>query len=746
MERFIQTYKNGLLLSITVIFLAVFVSFSRGRVEKNFFLFIILSCIFIATYPFIKKIWKILFSVSRDAAAHITIQRSLLFTVLGLMILYGSTYVFYAYWDSLPKAPATEILIGLSLIFFNIAAVIAVYLWLTFIAYNIGSRVIAKYFKIAFTEVEHFLVSVGMGLYGIILFYFLLTSLRLLVVGLPLLIGFTCIRTYQLRRHIVGFLGRRVDMKKLLGIKDPGSKTLRLFLSVLLLLIFFGFMHFAQRIGAEDDLISYWNIATTYLAHDGFVRFPLFPANEMTFSSTYLIMPLAQLFAPSTSLLSSYIFSLLLLLIAHEFAKRYSIRAIIIGLCLMVTYPNFFLFTVRPDILLSFFIALAILCILKIDHANDRVRAVILSGFFTGAAISAKYNAILFIPLLAILALYQARSWKTAMTHLTVAGAMILVAFAPWALFNSIEYNNPLHPFFEKGTQNFYLSSSLFQNASENKKIKEHYTSEYLFDTENNINNSQSGLQNFMIMSLVNRGWSSSQLGPFVLILFLLLAVNGSADRFTRILLFGTILSYILWDFIEINQIHYLYFLIPWVLFLVASQLDRLKNRFVIFAVTGLVVFWNVLLTNPAATIKAATMNLSNNEAFIARSSSWVDFKNETIDEIAKTDPSYVILILFAPFYANVKDSYLHVYQNAWDYTWLDVASGTENAEKTIAELKRRGITHLGMVNIKLIDAPDRCTEIACPITHALYLRAEELRAMLPVAIQNDYLTIYSVE
>ncbi len=98
------------------------------------------------------------------------------------------------------------------------------------------------------------------------------------------------------------------------------------------------------------------------------------------------------------------------------------------------------------DIGLVMFVFLAVYAFWNWREGSDR-RWLLLSAVLCGFAIGTKYNALPFLVLLSILALYEGGRQRDLKAPLVFAGGAVLTA-APWFLRNFYYTRNPLYPFF----------------------------------------------------------------------------------------------------------------------------------------------------------------------------------------------------------------------------------------------------------------------------------------------------------
>ena len=108
------------------------------------------------------------------------------------------------------------------------------------------------------------------------------------------------------------------------------------------------------------------------------------------------------------------------------------------------------------ELAMTFYVLLAALVVLdaiQAETATPDAKALVLAGTLAGFAVGTKYNAGLYVPVLALPLIYRnhrdgAVGARALARQLALFFASAALAFAPWALKNWLFYHDPVFPFF----------------------------------------------------------------------------------------------------------------------------------------------------------------------------------------------------------------------------------------------------------------------------------------------------------
>ncbi len=669
---------------------------------------------------------------------HLNIVTILGVSYLSNVLVFVLVYLFHIQGGATTIYSPILIGAGISSIIVKILILYLLFFWLTFFSHSVGET-ISKNIGLRGEMRIQFFTNIGLGFFVTMLCYFILALLHQLTLGpvilLALTIYFVAARWHELKEFLTK--RRTLILSPMLSNVHAMVSLIAvslIFLSPLLILKYYTYPSLSL-----DDWQSYLNIPLTFLEHNGLVAF-LTPANQLPYISTYLLLPLMQVFLPAVSLFNGYLLYLTAALIAVLAIKNLTPRAAAWSVVLFLTLliNNFILSSVRPDGLLVFLIVLSVALALETDNNNDR-RLLALSGLFLGVATAVKYNALLLLPALAILVLTQQKAIAEKLRSLVIILIFAILAFAPWGLYNSVVYQNPLHPFFAMNQRNNLYNGLAIQEA------RRQYYAEFLAANDLPVNIRQNAIEKIVMPSLVSKGWPTNHLGPIVLLVLLAVALKKT-NRFAGRFLVASLATYVAWHLSQASQLHYIDFIYPIFAMLLAYYLDQFKRPIIAHIIIFLLIISYVQILY-AFQMKNAAFMLANDQHYRNEQRSLKHFAiAKSIDTLKESDADYVVFNITGkatePFYPDIEDNYRHVYVNNLD--WFDYVARSPTITDLIAEFRNNGFTHIAIPEVlPYADQIKRSLE-KYPMLDYLNSRLEELVNALPLVVDDEYIKIYS--
>ena len=738
------TFRELLYLIVALVFYLVFFS-SRITTPPQLFIhyFVILVALFMFFSFLIPKLYRLL--CARDGyAIRIKVYQLVLISLLCSIGYFSFLYVLYH-----PGLTLTSSLRPLASIALNTSLLILLYAALTLVAYSAGAMILKKFRVTGSIDAAlENLSSIGIGFGCIILLYYLLALSNLISIGLVVLGTYAGIMLVvrwrdfaRLMNHRLGFTLRPLD-------KNTAFET-----AVVLLCTagsVFALSLYTSTSASGDATRTYLNLPLTFLQYNGYVPFPHEPLNQSPLITTYLLLPLMQISPASVSIFGGYTFIVSAILILRVALIHFSIRASLIGLLLFLvstTNIHYFSTVARPDGLLLFFVSLCIGLLITVKKISS-ARLLALTGVLFGIAIGIKYNALYALPALILIIGIKTGSITAKTKGIVTMLLFSVLAFSPWWTANLIRYQNPLHPFWKTNLYSYYES-----DRADNPLFKQS-AAEFNVFTRSIIGETSSALQKLALVSLAGPAWPTNNLGPIVLLVLLALALQkGSKLIYT--LFAAAALVYAMWHFSQINQLHFIHFMVPWIILILGYCLDRFKNQHIV----GMIILFGLceFFIHPdlqRSIIKGWTDMAVPQHNFIFSSRGLFTHEATLIDWLRYQNRDYLLLPLLPTNELNtleITDNWKHVVSN-YGYSYLlDLVIRSQTNQEMLNLIKKRGITHFFIPNIQgsleqgypLIAAS--CTEKLCPLMTYLNQRVNNLLPELRLLISAPNGNIYEV-
>ena len=327
---------------------------------------------------------------------------------------------------------------------------------------NISGKKVFNLLKLEFhSELEQNVFSIVLGYSLLMLLMFLLGVFSLyykpVIWVLFFLIGILCYdEIVKLRKKTVSWIYVSAFLRHSSTV--PGLIIIFfIFLSSLLMLI-----NTFTPPTFYDSLVYHLSIPNIYIQKHGlcFIPFSLYSHFPQNIELLYVMGLLAgnDLF-PN---MISYSFGICLLFAIYSFCKTYlNDKQGILSVFLFATVPAVMLLSPSSYVeigitLFTFIIIYAYFNYLHAEQDSQRIKWLVLLGFFSGITCGIKYTG--FITVICINALfiahmlssYREEKIKTKIVHLLWYNLILLAAVSPWLIKNYINTGNPVFPFFYK--------------------------------------------------------------------------------------------------------------------------------------------------------------------------------------------------------------------------------------------------------------------------------------------------------
>lgn len=712
------------LLRSTVIFLSIFGMISiYGAHERlytyNGVLMFIIALVCLAILYFILQ------------HTRITIRYSVISLILGLTVL---TIVFFS-----ATYPATGAILSLDrfiVLSGNILKLVLLYSWLTLVSIYSGAFLIEIFRAQREKNFGDWLNELGVGIVCIIILYYFLAMLHLLWLG-PWLLAVLTI--YSLR-YYWKILYNRTTRLRTFSINKTHPVTFAHFLWALAALygLFLACSTFTYQFFDPDDMRQYISVPLHFLQHGGLVAFSLDLLNQAPQLGAYLVIPLLQLGGSAVSAMNGYflIATVLIWLVIGKKDLSSEWRPLFAIILLSVPL-DFSIYGIRPDGLLTFLLSLAFYNVLK-DKPS-----LFLTGVFAGIGIGIKYNAFLALPALGILMLGLI-PWKDLMRALYLFVIGMVFAALPWITFNVITYGNPIHP-----VQLFSPSINALTTYETNVHPLMHNYLDELELRSYRFNRQTSFIEKMIRVSLIPEGWIINNVGPILLLAFIaLLWIKPTKN--TLLLLVASAGSLAAWNILQVNQMHYVLFLMPLWSLLVIRQLMLARSRAIAtmlaVVMAGQFISYAVL---PGRLVHAAH-ELSNDpvyeKAFAETGLNELSIETaEALNEVEKQNPTYIAMLFDRADIPEINNSNRHIEHNFAATTWFNIAADNPYPSRITELLHEKNITHLVVPNRRPLYKPEDCIMDGCPLTKKMYATLDTYLASLQKVVEKNTVTVYSV-
>ncbi len=620
----------------------------------------------------------------------------------------------------------------------NILRGYLVYSWLTLISIYIGARLLKTTPDSQEEALGSYLNQLGVGLAAIMLLYYVLNLLQLLWLGPWLLSILTLVALWSYSGNIY----QQALAPRIISLQKKASLTLSncIWITIGASGVLLMFSTFTYQYFDPDDMRQYISVPLLFLQHGGYVPFSLDILNQVPQLGTYLIIPLLQLGGAATSMLNGY-FLLATLLVWIMIGKRtLSPKWLLVFAALLLAAPlNFSIYGIRPDGALVFLISLACYNLL------GESRRFFLAGIFTGIAIGIKYNAFLALPALAIIILASTGlRWRSLLRAGSLFAGGALLAALPWLTFNLVTYGNLIHP-----VQLFSPSINALTSYETNVTPR---ITQYLAELElrsYRFNRYTPFIEKMLRVSVIPEGWIINHVGPLLLLAFLLL-LWARPTRRTVMLAAASLASLLVWHFLQVNQMHYVLFLMPVLALIVASQLMTARARLAGFILPIIMAAQFVVYTElPMRTVHAAH-ELTNDpvyeQAFANTGLNILSIETATaLNNLEKEDPNYIAMLFDRADVPLIHDSYRHIEYNFAATSWFSITADDPTAAIITARLNARHIDYLVVPNRRPLYNESECYIDGCPITKHMYQGLDVYVATLEKEYTGSTVTIYTV-
>ncbi len=740
-----EDFKEFIFAGVALVFFIVYFGLSGARPPDLLQFKVIcvsigmLLLVFLILYAIIRSAFR---GMDRAVTIKINVGRLIGFSVAYTVSFYAAVYLYILIVGSVSRDLYTMVG-GVVAIICNVCIVHLLYLWLTLFAYALGLRATRR-IGLELDRAMGFFVTLGIGLYMLILLYFILSLLHILSIAPIILAVLTLYFIWMDRLRLQSLLLKIHTVTLSSQIGDARA----LWYTVGLLAVLFGplllFRYYTYPSLSLDDWQTYLNVPLTFLTNGGYTQF-ISPVNQISFASTYLILPIAQLYRPAIAILNSYLFLLTTAVLACIAVSRLKPRAAFWS-CILLTIllmNDFMLYSVRPDALLLLFTTVALALVLTVSHERSS-RSFAVAGFFVGSAFAVKYSALLLIPALIVLLLFQSDTIKQKVRGIVIMCFFAAIAFAPWGIYNMLRYGSPMYPFLSISQQAAAPSSQAFA------AVKKNYYAELQSLNYLTVHIDQSGLTQLLMPSLVTRSWPVDYLGPIVLLIGAA-ALLKKRNAFVVQLALAATASYLAWHFMQVSWLHYLYFLFPLLVLMLAYYLDQLKYSGLAYLVLLLLLIAYVQ-TLHTGTVRNATLMLANDQQYLAGQHNLEGFKvAQTIDALKRQDSNYVLFNIAAndnyPFYPAIDGNAQHIYVNNYldDHDWFDYAMRYSTTDSLITALQQNGMTHIAVPTLLPFTSEIRRSPDAYPVFSYLNYRLAEVLQKLPLVSSSPYIQIYQI-
>lgn len=735
-----ELFKEYLYAGIVLIFFIVYFAFSGSRpltVPQAFSVLLSIGMLLLTVVTIYTIVHRLLRRQNLSFQIPYNIAYLIGLSLLISIVFFASLYSYYVV-SHVQQGQAAMIIRGSQYIFFHLCSLYLIYLIFTFLWYVAGEKML-KIAKVKIAERLQIFASIGLGVYVMMLLYFILALMHQVDVGLPILLIALLYSLWKKRSWLQTVLLK----KRVLTFSFPmqsGESMLHVlgicivFLAPVLILRYVTYPSLSF-----DDWQTYLNIPLAILRHNGIASF-IAPVNQINFAGSYVLLPFLQLYPASVSLISSYFFFLTIAIVGIIAVQRLKPQAALWACCILSTVlmNNFMLASIRPEAQMLFFSTLALALIFYSDRISQRFA---LAGFFLGIAVAMKLSALLFFPALCLLALMQPIRKAAAVRNVIISIFCALAAFAPWGIAMTVQNGSPLYPFIGAPSQ----------SREPLTELRKEYFSELQSANYLTINIKQNLFQKIGISSLVTRSWPTDYLGPVLLLIAAAFMVKKTS-RHAAQLLCAVIVSFAVWHFAHISWLHYLYFVFPLIALIYAEYLGQFRIQLIPYVVLALFAVAYVMTLFPG-TLANATKVLAQDTSYLSQQQDNVGFQiASTINTLRDQDQNYVLFYIVGdeqyPYYPAIIDNERHVIMDNYvnPHDWFYYVTHTHTADELEALLKADGVTHIAIPKELPFAYQIRTTPEAYPTFSLMNERLEELRRSLPLVGEDRFIGIYQLE
>lgn len=296
-------------------------------------------------------------------------------------------------------------------------------------------------------------LAVGLGLISLALLFLGLAGLwtqpiMLALIFIPLVIGWG-----MYRRSIIAWIQTcdiRAQLKELTLLEAFGFALLSSFLV----------LNFMSALGPEyfyDSLVYHLAMPKLYLLHQRIIPTPSMIYSGIPFATEMLYGLGLALGTETLAKLIHYGFGVATAAAIYSWSRKFINRkAALLATLLFYSAPLvcFASSVAKVELSLTFYLLLAVLLVLDAAEraAGQDAKLLLLSGSLAGLAFGTKYNAGLYVPVLALPLVYrQLRAEKfepeILVKQLVIFFGSAALVSSPWLIKNWLFYHNPTYPF-----------------------------------------------------------------------------------------------------------------------------------------------------------------------------------------------------------------------------------------------------------------------------------------------------------